>query len=346
MRFGFLLLFLLGSYISVDARIASDSLRGTGRVEEARSHLETGRMKAAKKAIAGAEQKADLLNDQTQKPQQAQVTTQDWLIVVSGLVIVVTLFFMVILYRSNKERQRVNKELEVQRNRLEELIRVKDKMLVILSHDLRSPLASVKGMLYLFREGDLSPQERRNQAIELEVTVDQNLSMMDNLLTWTHQQMSGMRVDIESVNAYQITESVLINHRLQAKEKGVALINRVSDDLLVQADPNLLHLILRNLISNSIKFSQEGDEVKIQAREIDSGRVIFEVQDTGIGIPKEKQNALFSMDGESRLGTQSEKGSGLGLKLCKEFVEKQSGEIHFESTEGKGTTFTFSLPKL
>lgn len=285
-----------------------------------------------------------LLEDR-QRQQEARITTQNWLIAAFAVIIGIILLSLYLLYRANAERKRINTELKKQRNELEELNRIKDKMLTILAHDLRSPIASMKGMLYLMRENELSLSEIQEMAAELEVSVNENISMMDNLLAWARDQMSGLSLDIELVNPSHVVESVIENYEFQARHKGISLYNRVTSDLEVQADFNLLKLILRNLLSNSIKFSERGDSITIAAHEED-GKVIFEVEDTGIGISEEKQEELFSVKGESRLGTQNEQGTGLGLQLCKEFVEKQNGEISLESSVGEGTTFKFSLPKV
>jgi len=283
-----------------------------------------------------------LLDKQNQ--QQARLNAQYWLIVVGIGIIITILGSMVLLYRSYRQRKKINQELEDQRGKLQELNQVKDKMLAIISHDLRSPLASMKGMLYLLREDELSRKEIDEMATELELSLNQNLSMMDNLLAWARQQMSGLAIDLQTVNAREITEEVIESYNFQAQHKSISLENKVPEMLLVKADFNLLKLILRNLISNAIKFSEEGDRITISTQHQD-GKIVFEVADTGIGIPKETRDGLFAFNHNSRSGTKDEKGSGLGLQLCKEFVEKQNGEISMQSTEGEGTSFYFSLPQ-
>lgn len=284
-----------------------------------------------------------LLQDKQQQ-QQARISTQNWLIAAGVAIIVIILISLYLLYRSYIQKQRINDKLEARQQELQELSNVKDKMLAILTHDLRSPMASIKGMLYLLRETNLSEQEVQERAADLELAIDQNISMMDNLLAWAREQMSGMKLDLESVNAADITNDIIENYSLQAQSKGIRLLNEVEDGLDVQADRNLLNLILRNLVSNAIKFSESGDSITISTREAD-GKVVFEVKDTGIGIHESEQDELFLFNGDSRRGTENEKGTGLGLQLCKEFVEKQGGQINMESTQGEGTTFIFELPK-
>jgi len=283
------------------------------------------------------QQKINQLLQERQEQQEERITTQNWLIGMSVLVIIVILISIVVLYRSNRERQRINRELE-------ELNKVKNKMMAIIAHDLRSPLTSMQGIFYFLRDEDLEMKEIREIASNLEVTVQQNINMMDNLLNWANSQMSGLEIDVESVSASDVVEEILENCSFQADHKSLTLLNEVDPKLRVKADVNLLKLIIRNLVNNAIKFSHEGDTVKVTADE-KSQKVVFKVKDTGIGIPKDEQDDIFSFQGHSRSGTNNENGSGLGLQLCKEFVEKQDGTIHLESTEGEGSTFYVSLPK-
>ncbi len=278
----------------------------------------------------------DLLQEQ-QAQQEARIVTQNWLIGVSVLVILVVLVSAIMLYRSNRKREQVNRELK-------ELNEVKDKMIAVIAHDLRSPMTSMQGVFYLLKDEDLEMDEIRKIASELEVTVQQNINMMDNLLSWANSQMKGLEVETETIAAYELVNEVLKNSSFQADHKSIALLNEVDQDLQVKADINLTKLIIRNLVNNAIKFSSEGDSITVIAEE-NNQDVVFKVKDTGIGIPEEEQEDIFSLQGKSRSGTNNENGSGLGLQLCKEFIEKQNGEIAVESTEGEGTTFIFSLPK-
>ena len=283
------------------------------------------------------QKKINQLLQERQEQQEARITMQNWLIGMSVLVIMVILFLIVGLYRSNRERQRINRELK-------ELNKVKNKMMAIIAHDLRSPMTSMQGVFYLLRDENLDMEEIREIASNLEVTVQQNINMMGNLLSWANSQMRGLEIDIENVSAFDVVEEILENCSFQAEHKSLTLINNVDPNLAVKADANLLKLIIRNLVNNAIKFSHEGDTVTLSAEE-DRQEVVFKVKDNGIGIPVEERDGLFSLQGNSRSGTNDENGSGLGLKLCKEFVEKQNGTIDLDSTVGEGTIFYVSLPK-
>lgn len=315
----------------------SDSLEQIARreqLEETETKLELRR-----------KEEVNRLLQEKQQQQEARIASQNWLIGMSVGIIILILIFLYLLYRANTENKRINSELELQRNRLEDLNRVKDKMMAIIAHDLRAPMASMQSMLHILEKNDLSGERMRELATDLNLSIKQKISMMDNLLAWARDQMSGLELNLTSVKANEVVEGMIENFSLQARNKNITLRNEVPPDLKVIADLNLLELILRNLISNSIKFSNEGDSITIRIGDSDADKIIFEVIDTGIGIPEEEQGELFSEYTEPRSGTNNELGNGLGLKLCKEFVEKQHGEISLSSTEGKGTTFFFSLPR-
>ena len=326
--------------------------KASGNFEQALTHHETAKYVSdslfevqQKEQLALAEtelglrqqQKINQLLQERQQQQEVRIQTQNWLIIASVIVIIGILIFLYALYHSNKERKRVNSELE-------ELNDVKNKMMTVIAHDLRSPMASMQGILYLLKNEDMPMDEVRKMASELEVSIQQNIDMMDNLLNWTQSQMKGLETDIKVISAYDITDNVLDNCQFQADHKSIKLENKVPENIDVKADPNLMKLIVRNLVNNAIKFSNEGDTVTVDAA-VQNGNVVLKVKDTGIGIPQKEQEHIFSVSGNSRSGTQNEKGSGLGLKLCKEFTEKQNGGIYLESTEGEGTTFYINLPK-
>ncbi|MBN2733220.1 MAG: tetratricopeptide repeat-containing sensor histidine kinase [Balneolaceae bacterium] len=284
------------------------------------------------------------LLQEKQQQQNARIATQNWLIVAGIIIILVILLSLYLLYRSNEEKKEINKQLKAKHQRLEELNEVKDKMLAIIAHDLRSPLSAMHGMLYLMQEEDLSEKETKQMTTELSLSLNRSINMMDNLLAWARGQMSGFKMNIKDVNCHIIVEKVFKDYALSARQKGILLRNEADENHTVKADFDMLKLILRNLISNSIKFCQEGDEIRVSTREA-TDKIILNVKDSGTGISEEIQKNLFTSNNRSHPGTQNEKGSGLGLQLCKEFIEKQGGEIKVESSEGKGTSMIFSFPK-
>ncbi|MDX1638334.1 MAG: tetratricopeptide repeat protein [Balneolaceae bacterium] len=275
--------------------------------------------------------------------QQAQIQLQQWLLYAGITLIALIAVFTVLLYRSNQQKKEVNRALESQKKKLEETNALNNKLFGIVAHDLRTPLSGLVGMMELFRDPSMTEAEMRSMLSELELSLRQNINSMENLLAWAKEQMSGLAADLEVLDAREITEEILDTHRFSADQKQISLINNLDGQLRVQADYDMLKLVMRNLVSNSIKFSGEGDEIVIDAEQQD-GKVRLEVRDSGIGIPEELKETIFTAENESRKGTNAEKGSGLGLKLCKEFVEKQGGSVDFESRENEGTTFYITLP--
>lgn len=274
--------------------------------------------------------------------QQAQLQLQYWFLGLGVLVIAVVGIFATLLLKSNREKNKINRQLRDQKKKLEEANDVKDKLFGIVAHDLRTPLSAMTGILELVREQTLSEEEMRELFTEMEFSLQQNMNIMENLLVWAKQQMSGLNVEIRSLRAKEVVEEIVEAYKFNARHKQISLENELDSNLEVLGDYDLFKLVIRNLISNSIKFSEAGDEIVVDAKVKDDS-VLFEVRDTGVGIPDKMQDKIFSDGMHSRKGTRQEKGSGLGLNLCKESVEKQGGRIYFESTEGKGTTFYFTL---
>lgn len=275
--------------------------------------------------------------------QEAQLQLQQWLLILGGLIIFITLVSAILLYKSNREKNKINRELEEQKRDLEEANAVKNKLFSIVAHDLRSPLSALTGILELVREEALNEEEMRELFKEMEFSLQQNMNIMENLLVWAKQQMSGLNIEIQSLNAKEIVDEIVGALKFNARHKNITLENNIHRDFKVLGDYDLMKLVMRNLISNSLKFSKPGDEIIISAS-IKENEALFEVRDTGIGIPKDMQYKIFANEMNSRMGTNEEKGSGLGLNLCNEFIGKQGGRIYFESKEGEGTSFYFTLP--
>ncbi len=275
--------------------------------------------------------------------QEAQLRLQRWLLLLGGLVIIITLVSSILLYKSNREKNRINRKLKEQKNDLEEVNAVKNKLFSIVAHDLRTPLSALTGILELVREEALGEEEMRELFTEMEFSLQQNMNIMENLLVWAKQQMSGLQMNIRPLNAGNIVDEIVEAHRFNARHKSISVVNEIEEGFTVLADFDLFKLVMRNLISNSLKFSNPGDQITISASVRDS-EALFKIHDTGIGIPGEIQDKIFADGVSSRKGTHEENGSGLGLSLCKEFVEKQGGRIYFESTEGVGTAFYVTLP--
>jgi two-component system, sensor histidine kinase LadS len=233
-------------------------------------------------------------------------------------------------------------EIQRQNEELEEVGRVKDKLFSVVSHDIKGPLTSLQLALGLVKTNTISKEEFQELTIILETRFKQTTEFIENLLQWASIQLKGIKFEPMHVRLNEIVGNTLKLLDYEIKAKGVVIQNEIADDLMVNADVNMVRSVLRNLIVNGIKFTSKQGFITLRAH-ILKNEVIVSVSDTGIGIPEANRGKLFSLDSITTLGTQKEKGTGLGLLICKEFVEKNGGRIWFESEEGKGATFFFTL---
>jgi signal transduction histidine kinase len=248
-----------------------------------------------------------------------------------------------ILSQKNIEINRQKGEIQQQAEQLLELNALKDKLFSIISHDLRSPLYSLIGLLNLAKEGNLTEAEFRSFLAELSVNVGYNSALLENLLNWSKSQMQGMVVNPSAFNLYTIADNQMNFYQNRAMEKGIDMVNNVGDGVLGFADKDMIELVLRNLVGNAIKFCSHGDVITIDATKKDD-TVVLSVKDTGKGIMPDDMPKLFGNQIFSKRGTNDEKGTGLGLILCKDFVTLNGGTIWAESEEGKGSRFFVALP--
>jgi signal transduction histidine kinase len=235
-------------------------------------------------------------------------------------------------------------EMEKRSEELERLNQVKDKFFSIISHDLRSPINALSGLLDLLDKGAISPEELPLHVGELKVRFNHTRTLLNNLLDWTLLQMDKLNLQPTKIDLHKIVEeNIQLLGAVQTKK--ITLTNNIPPLALAYADSNTINLVMRNLMTNAIKFTNDGGDVVINAQQKDN-QWLVSVRDNGIGMNHDVLKILFDKTAPyTTRGTANEKGTGLGLILCKEFVEKNSGKIWVESTEGKGSTFYFTLPK-
>jgi signal transduction histidine kinase len=239
-----------------------------------------------------------------------------------------------------------NKELQEAEKYLKEVNNTKDKFFSIIAHDLKSPLNTIVGFLQLLNDhvDAFTNEELKNFAGSMNKSVKNLLGLLDNLLQWSRSQTGTIEYNPIEINLRELINeniNLLIGH---AQSKGVRIENGIEEQLSIKADVNMLHVIFRNLLSNAVKFTRKGGVVNVVTEHSNSFLHII-VKDNGVGISPEKLETIFNLGATySSNGTAMEKGNGLGLLLCKEFVEKNKGNIHVESQPGKGSSFTVSLP--
>lgn len=251
----------------------------------------------------------------------------------------------------NSELESVNDELTAQndltkkqKEELERINAVKNKFFSIVSHDLRSPIATLKMLFSSYFSGYLTQEEMDDLLKKLEETIFNTADFLDNLLEWSKSQLEGMMVYAES---FQIGQLIIKNLKIlnpQIIEKQLKIENNVDEAMIAYADMNMINVVFRNILSNSIKFCKSGDSIIVNSV-VKENFVLISIKDTGVGIELEEQKKIFQLEHTISQGTSGEKGHHIGLVLCKDMVEQNGGKISFESTVGEGTTFFIEIPK-
>jgi two-component system sensor histidine kinase/response regulator len=234
--------------------------------------------------------------------------------------------------------------LEQQTQQLTELNSLKSRLFSIIAHDLKSPLYALRNLFRNVQIYDLPGDEIKILIPEVVNELTYTTGLMENLLQWAKSQMQEESVRPQLLDIARITKEVMQLLRLQAEAKKIYLNSRIEQPVYVYADKDMIDLVLRNLVSNAIKFTPESGSIHIEARE---RRFDIEVvvQDTGMGIPPEGLRRLMDANYYTTRGTVGEAGTGLGLMLCKEFLSRNGGQMRIESEPGKGSTISFTLPK-
>lgn len=254
--------------------------------------------------------------------------------------------------RGLEEKQKLEREvllrteeIRLKNNQLSESNSVKDKVFSVLSHDIKGPLNSLKGLLAVAATGGLSSDELKLLTSRIGEQLHLTADFLDNLLQWSRLQMQGEQFRPQPVT-FRVAEILRSATALlipDFESKHLSLVNKVDEQLFAYADANMVKTVVRNLVSNAWKFTNAGGSVELSAST--RGDLIYiNVKDTGVGIAPRYLQTLFTLQSVTTAGTQEEKGTGIGLVVCKEFVERNGGEISVVSVEGTGTVFTFTLP--
>jgi PAS domain S-box-containing protein len=232
-------------------------------------------------------------------------------------------------------------------NKLVEMNATKDKFFSIIAHDLKSPFSNIVGLSTLLNdEFDTFQTSQIKEFVKIiSKSAVQTIQLLDNLLDWSRLQQKGIMFNPVHIDLNKLINDLLEQTKGQAGAKNIILVNLVDDTLNCFADENMLNIIIRNLVSNAVKFTNQGGKIEVNAVKTDD-LIVVTVTDNGVGIEPENIEKLFKIESEiSTHGTASEKGTGLGLILCREFVEKHGGNIKVESSVGKGSVFSFTIPE-
>ncbi|MCB1178972.1 MAG: hybrid sensor histidine kinase/response regulator [Leptospiraceae bacterium] len=237
------------------------------------------------------------------------------------------------------------KKLEEKNNQLKELVVGKEKLMSIIAHDLRSPITSLFSFTSLIslKLKDSNP-ELSGMGVKLEEHLKRTLNLIDSLLNWGNSKKDNFELNLQELEIFYDIEKTLNVLNLQAGQKNINLINNVEKNLIALYDKNMIQTVFRNLISNSIKFSNKGGRVWIEGEDRKDGFIEIRVKDEGVGIEENNIPKIFNVDENFHTkGTNKEKGSGFGLIFCKEMIERMGGEIRVNSKFGEGTTFFIKI---
>jgi len=250
----------------------------------------------------------------------------------------------------NDELQKLNdlvlsqkEKISIQKSDLEKMNSFKDDMFSIISHDLRGPLNSIGLILYTLKE-KLVPQEKLAYFLdEANKEFERTRQLLNNLFSWFDSQRNTYQAAITAINLKDIADDNINLLQPEARKKNIHISSELTHEDLVYAELNAISTVIRNIISNSIKFCYENGEIFIGA-EKENETLRIAIKDNGIGMSDEVQNKIFSKERITTKGTNNEKGSGYGLKICQELILKNNGEIQVKSKQNEGTTFTIILP--
>lgn len=252
-----------------------------------------------------------------------------------------------ILQNQKKEIVDQTKVLEEQKKELKDSLKSKDKIFSIISHDLRSPLGNIRSMLdLLIEKSDQFDTDKKDRIIEnLSEITKSTFYLLDNLLSWSRSQRGLIHFDPQMFLVAPIVDDILEMSKPLIEKKSITVISQIDESVLAFGDVNMVETIFRNFIANAIKFTHKDGIIKILTHYEDDF-VVFGVQDTGVGMSKETLNNLIqNRDVIAQFGTNKEKGSGLGLLLCRDFIDKNGGAFRVVSEPEKGSTFYFSLKR-
>lgn len=273
-------------------------------------------------------------------------------IVVASAIAVMIYIYLVksrtnrLLKYQNQQISEANQALRKSEKNLMELNATKDKFFSIISHDLKNPFSSLLSISELMVDSfDAAEREDHKAGFrKINQSVKHLLDLLENLLTWSRSQRGRIKYDPVKFNLSNLIQENLNLHKLLAEKKGIMLMSSDSDELFAYGDRDMINSVIRNLMTNAVKFTDRDKRVEIKVSPKEE-EIEVSIVDEGIGIPAENMEKLFRIDEKFKsTGTAGEKGTGLGLIICREFVEKNGGEISVQSQPGIGTTFSFTIP--
>lgn len=257
--------------------------------------------------------------------------------------IIATIMPLIVAYPLSIGLMMIARIFKAQRENIEFSNNLKNTLLSVVSHDVKGPLSNIDAVLNLYFSEEIKEEEREELLRELQQQVKTNLDFVIHILHWTKMQFDGFKLTKTTFNLEDVISKMLLAYDFQLQQKKIKISHQAN--MIITADRDLVRLVLRNLLSNAIKFSNPGGTIHIKA-ENNGTLATIQVEDNGIGMNEEKSKRIFEETfTSSAQGTWKESGTGLGLKLCKTFIEAQGGVISVKSKLGVGSTFFFTVPQ-
>jgi len=267
---------------------------------------------------------------------------------VAGIALLIAGAFLSLLYKQKTEAlnsvKQMQQKTEAQKNELAIINTVKDKLISMIAHDVRSPLTSLQNTLHLTRQKILNEEEFDKLSLILDNDIRHLVSMLDNTLLWAREQIHVLKVNKIPFDLHSLAEDVLELYHQPIQDKYLSVKNNIPPSTEVISDKEIIHTALRNFISNAIKFTPLGTSIEINAEQ-KNGAMYITVKDEGVGISKEILNKINRKEFVSTRGTNNEKGTGLGLMFTEDLISKLGEELYIETQAGKGTAITFTIHK-
>jgi signal transduction histidine kinase len=301
-----------------------------------------------KQIIAMEQQRKDALHDEKDKQQKTIIVA-----FIISFILMIGLVFVVL--RSFIQKRTANliltkqkEEIQTTASELEKANKTKDKFFSIIAHDLKSPFNSLLGFSELLLENhkEYDENERESYLKIINEVAKNTYELLETLLTWARSQTDRLKFNPEKINIEALIYEIIFLLKETAKNKEIEILSKVDKEIVIYADKNMISTVIRNLISNAIKFTPVRGKITVVVYiSNDNENVQVSVKDTGVGIPPETQSKLFKItETVTTKGTENESGTGLGLILCKDFIEKHGGRIWVESVPTKGSEFLFTIP--
>jgi signal transduction histidine kinase len=271
------------------------------------------------------------------------IRQQNYALIAFIIVVFLLSSFAVLAYRISQQRKKLNARLNKANLDLERINQTKDKLFMVIGHDLKSPITNLSMMLMMLKSGDIKQEEFKGLLDKLQQQVESTKAIIHSLLQWAKTEMSGSTLQTEKIPV-EYAARVLHQFSEETKKKAIRISAVLPEDLYVLADKDQLEIILRNIISNAIKFTNRTGSIHLTAQAAGSSTEII-IHDTGIGIAEEDMKNLFIPGRHtSKPGTENELGTGIGLFITREMIANNGGTITVKSEKGKGTDFIVSLP--